>query len=129
MKVLYFFCPFLFFSLFACQKEKHPPFSQVPIYQENIAGFEALKDSLRAICQNPKGQMGIYVYDAQLDKSFSIAGDTLFPLASVYKLPIVASLLAAQEAGKPLPLRFYSPQPRRSPPLRLFYGLGYYGQN
>jgi len=100
MKIIYTLVPLFFLSLFACQKEKHPPFSQLPIYQENIAGFEALEDSLRAICQNPKGQMGIYVYDAQLDKSFSIAGDTLFPLASVYKLPIVASLLAAQEAGK-----------------------------
>ena len=100
MKTLYFFCPFLFLILFACQKEKRPPFSQVPIYQENLSGFDALKDSLQLICQKPKGQMGIYIYDAQLDQSFSIAGDSLFPLASVYKLPIAASLLAAQEAGK-----------------------------
>ena len=47
-----------------------------------------------------KGDVGIYVYDLKKDKVVDIHADTVFPTASIVKIPILVGVMDKLEKGE-----------------------------
>jgi beta-lactamase class A len=59
-----------------------------------------LKERLNALAQNFKGDVGIYVRHLKSGKTVSINADTLFPTASMIKVPITIGMFNKIEKGE-----------------------------
>jgi beta-lactamase class A len=59
--------------------------------------IQQLEKELRAICDTADGKIGIAICFEASNTCININADSLFPLASVYKVPIVAAYLAKAE--------------------------------
>jgi beta-lactamase class A len=83
----------------SCEKEK----KQVPllkVYEVDTQAFEQLKVEVEALANKGGGTIGVAVHYGENNMGFSVNGDEFFPLASVYKLPIAATLLEKVDQGK-----------------------------
>lgn len=54
---------------------------------------KALENKLQELVRGFKGDLGIYVYDLKKNKIASINGDTLYPTASMVKVPILVGVM------------------------------------
>lgn len=59
-----------------------------------------LQKKLTPLIQQHKGIAGIYVYDVKRNKTVSINADTLFPTASMVKVPILIGIMQKIENGE-----------------------------
>lgn len=59
-----------------------------------------LQKKLAPLIQQHKGIAGIYVYDVKRNKTVSINADTLFPTASMVKVPILIGIMHKIEKGE-----------------------------
>lgn len=59
-----------------------------------------LQKKLAPLIQQHKGIAGIYVYDLKRNKTVSINADTLFPTASMVKVPILIGIMHKIEKGE-----------------------------
>lgn len=59
-----------------------------------------LQKKLAPLIQQHKGISGIYVYDVKRNKTVSINADTLFPTASMVKVPILIGIMHKIEKGE-----------------------------
>lgn len=59
-----------------------------------------LQKKLAPLIQQHKGISGIYVYDVKRNKTVSINADTLFPTASMVKVPILIGIMQKIEKGE-----------------------------
>ncbi len=59
-----------------------------------------LQKKLTPLIQQHKGIAGIYVYDVKRNKTVSINADTLFPTASMVKVPILIGIMHKIEKGE-----------------------------
>lgn len=87
----------LFFQ--ACSREKAASLPLVAIYEVDTAAMTQLKSDLAVLCKESNGIVGISAYFGDSEMALHINEGELFPLASVYKVPIVATLLAKVDAG------------------------------
>lgn len=75
-----------------------------PIFAQNIFPKEksdkVLKAKLLNITHNFNGEVGIYVRHLKTGKTVNIAADTIFPTASMIKVPIMIGVFNAIEAKK-----------------------------
>ncbi|UBZ05771.1 class A beta-lactamase-related serine hydrolase [Salegentibacter mishustinae] len=59
-----------------------------------------LQQKLEALVNDFKGDVGIYVKNLQTDKEITINADTIFPTASIVKVPILVKVFDKIEKGK-----------------------------
>ncbi|MEO7248477.1 MAG: serine hydrolase, partial [Novosphingobium sp.] len=59
-----------------------------------------LEMSIAALADGSQGRIGVAAYDLQTGRSVMILGDQPFPMASTSKVAIVATYLAAVDAGR-----------------------------
>jgi beta-lactamase class A len=85
--------------LSACSKEKPAKLPVVSIYEVDTAAMLNLESELLALSKESNGAVGISAYFGDSELSLHINESEFFPLASVYKVPIVATLLAKVDAG------------------------------
>jgi beta-lactamase class A len=62
--------------------------------------LERLQARLRALADGFPGTLGVAVRDLRSGEEVSINGERLFPMASVYKIPIMVEVFRQIEAGK-----------------------------
>jgi len=69
--------------------------------EENQApeGIDRLKMQIKTMIEDFEGEVGVAVKHLESEKELSINGDTLFPMASVFKLPIFVEVLAQIKEG------------------------------
>ncbi len=65
-----------------------------------------LQEQIIALCRDFHGEIGVYVHDLKKNRSVAIQADTLFPTASMVKVPILTGIMARIEAGS---LRYHQP--------------------
>lgn len=82
----------------SCQKEKKV-IPALAIYEVDTQAFEELKREVEALTKKGKGTIGVSVHYGETNMGFSLNGEEFFPLASVYKLPIAATLLNQVDQG------------------------------
>lgn len=58
-----------------------------------------LQEKITALCKDFHGEIGVYVHDLKKNRSVAIQADTLFPTASMVKVPILTGIMARIEAG------------------------------
>ena len=58
-----------------------------------------LQEQITALCKDFHGEIGVYVHDLKKNRSVAIQADTLFPTASMVKVPILTGIMARIEAG------------------------------
>lgn len=63
-------------------------------------GLEKLRARLQEAADAFPGTMGVVVRDVSTGEEISILGDRLFPMASVFKIPILVEVFRQAEAGK-----------------------------
>ena len=61
---------------------------------------QRLADELQAAIQDFHGDIGLYVYDLKKDREVAIRADTVFPTASIVKIPILIGLLRKLSTGE-----------------------------
>src|SRR5690606_28416991 len=59
-----------------------------------------LQKKLAALTQDFKGDVGIYVYNLKTKKEAGINPDTIFPTASIVKVPIMSGIFQQIKLGK-----------------------------
>ena len=85
--------------LWSCNKEKEERVQRLSIYEVDTLAMRNLKSELEALCNESNGKIGVSAYFGDSDLSLHINESEFYPLASVYKVPIVATLLAKVDAG------------------------------
>ncbi len=60
----------------------------------------ALKRQIDTLIKNFHGDIGIYIYDLKKNRSVAINADTLFPTASIVKVPILIGIMDKIEKGE-----------------------------
>lgn len=83
MRIMLFFLPILLFNISFSQKTNH-----------------RLQKEIEPLLQSHKGVAGIFVYDLKRNKIVSINADTLFPTASMVKVPILIGIMKKIETGE-----------------------------
>lgn len=58
-----------------------------------------LQEQIAVLCKDFRGEIGIYVHDLKKNRTVSLRADTLFPTASMVKVPILTGIMAKIEAG------------------------------
>lgn len=58
-----------------------------------------LQKQIAVLCKDFHGDIGIYVHDLKRNRSIALSADTLFPTASMVKVPILTGIMAKIEAG------------------------------
>jgi len=59
-----------------------------------------LEKQIRELIQGFHGDIGIYVHDLKHDKTVSINADTIFPTASIVKIPILIGVMSKIQRGE-----------------------------
>jgi beta-lactamase class A len=59
-----------------------------------------LQTQLSGLLQNFKGNIGVYVHDLKKNRIVAINADTIFPTASMVKIPILTGIMRKIEAGE-----------------------------
>lgn len=80
--VLYIVCFSFCLQSFAQREDKH------------------LKKEIAALLEGYKGDIGVYVHDLKRNKTVSINSDTIFPTASMIKVPILTGIMHKIERGE-----------------------------
>jgi beta-lactamase class A len=58
-----------------------------------------LQEQIAVLCKDFHGEIGVYVHDLKKNRSVAIQADTVFPTASMVKVPILTGIMAKIEAG------------------------------
>lgn len=65
-----------------------------------------LQEQIAGLCKDFHGEIGVYVHDLKKNRFVAIQADTLFPTASMVKVPILTGVMAKIEAGS---LNYHQP--------------------
>lgn len=65
-----------------------------------------LQQQITVLCKDFHGEIGVYVHDLKKNRFVAIQADTLFPTASMVKVPILTGVMAKIETGG---LRYHQP--------------------
>ena len=82
------FIVFIQFSLWAVQEDQPP------------RGIERLKKQIEGVIRDVEGEVGVAVKHLESGQELYINGDMYFPMASVFKVPILVEVLAQIKEGK-----------------------------
>lgn len=63
-------------------------------------GIKRLKMQIEAVIENIEGEVGVAVRHLESGEELDINGDTFFPMASVFKLPILVEVMAQIKEGQ-----------------------------
>ncbi len=77
--------------------------SLIPLSTEEVQapeGVNRLKFQIEAVIEGIEGEVGVAVKHLESGKELDINGDTFFPMASVFKLPILVETMAQIKEGK-----------------------------
>jgi beta-lactamase class A len=85
---LAFFIVFMHFSVWAEKEAKAP------------TGIERLKKQIEGVIRGTEGEVGVAVKHLESGQELYINGDMYFPMASVFKVPILVEVLAQTKEGK-----------------------------
>ena len=79
-----------------------PAFFWIPslTFAQNIRTDKKLHREVEALIKDFKGTIGIYVKDLRNQKTVSINADTIFPTASLVKIPILTGIMDKIEKGE-----------------------------
>jgi beta-lactamase class A len=86
--LLAFFIVFMQFSIWAEQEAQTP------------TGIERLKKQIEGVIRGVEGEVGVAVKHLESGQELYINGDMHFPMASVFKVPILVEVLAQTKEGK-----------------------------
>lgn len=84
-------------NLLGCQPKEKPFLPSVTRYKVDTTAFSDLTSQLQKLSKEFSGTIGISIYVEETATRFELNSDEFFPLASVYKLPIVATLAKQAE--------------------------------
>lgn len=59
-----------------------------------------LQRQIETLCRDFHGDIGVYVHDLKRNRTIAINADTVFPTASMIKVPILAGIMKKIEAGE-----------------------------
>jgi len=59
-----------------------------------------LQRQIETLCRDFRGNIGVYVHDLKRDRIIAINADTVFPTASIIKVPILAGIMKKIEKGE-----------------------------
>lgn len=59
-----------------------------------------LTKAIQALCQNFQGDIGIYIHDLKKNTNVAFQADSVFPTASMVKIPILAGIMQKIENGE-----------------------------
>lgn len=59
-----------------------------------------LQKQIETLCRDFRGDIGIYVHDLKKNRTIAINADTVFPTASMIKVPILAGIMKKIETGE-----------------------------
>jgi len=59
-----------------------------------------LQRQIETLCRGFRGDIGVYVHDLKKNRTIAINADTVFPTASMIKVPILAGIMKKIEAGE-----------------------------
>lgn len=59
-----------------------------------------LQKKIETLCRDFHGDIGVYVHDLKKNRTIAINADTVFPTASMIKIPILAGIIKKIEAGE-----------------------------
>lgn len=59
-----------------------------------------LQKKIETLCRDFHGEIGVYVHDLKKNRIIAINADTVFPTASMIKVPILAGIMKKIEAGE-----------------------------
>lgn len=74
--------------------------SSMPFLMAQKKTDKNLEKELTQLVSNFKGDVGIYVYNLKTEKEAGINADTIFPTASIVKVPILVEVFKQINAGK-----------------------------
>ncbi|MFQ6070947.1 MAG: class A beta-lactamase [Candidatus Aminicenantales bacterium] len=77
----------------------HLAFTQAP-QSKKPEGIDRLKAQIEQIVRGLKGEIGVAVKHLETGEELSINGDTYFPMASVFKIPILVETMAQVKEGR-----------------------------
>jgi beta-lactamase class A len=86
--LLVFFIVFMQFSVWAEQEAQSP------------TGIKRLKKQIEGVIRGTEGEVGVAVKHLESGQELYINGDMNFPMASVFKIPILVEVLAQIKEGK-----------------------------
>jgi len=69
-------------------------------FSQNVTSDRTLQKGLENITQNFKGIAGVYVYNLKTGKEAGVNADSIFPTASIVKVPIIVGLFEKINKGK-----------------------------
>jgi beta-lactamase class A len=71
----------------------------LPVFTTAQKTDKKLQQQIEALVKGFKGDIGIYIHDLRHNKTVSINADTVFPTASIVKLPILTGIMDKLEKG------------------------------
>lgn len=71
-----------------------------PLFSQNVETDHILQKGLENITRNFKGVAGVYVYNLKTGKEAGVNADTIFPTASIVKVPIILGIFDKIQKGK-----------------------------
>ncbi len=104
-----------FDSAFAAKQVQQAPVRSAPVVRQTFTAnlvplalaapsrqvfSSPLEMSIAALADGSQGRIGVAAYDLTTGRSVAILGDQAFPMASTSKVAIVATFLAAVDAGR-----------------------------
>ncbi len=81
-------------------QEEETPAARMKMATASKAKPERLEKQIQAVIKGAEGEVGVAARHLESGAELSINGDTLFPMASVFKLPILVEILAQVKEGK-----------------------------
>lgn len=69
-------------------------------FAQKIKTDKALEKKIREICADFNGDVGVYVYHTKKHKEVAIQADTIFPTASIVKVPILVGVFHKIKSGE-----------------------------
>lgn len=85
MKRLYLLCCILFFAFTAAQAQKSD---------------KKLQSRIQSLLQGYHGEVGVYVHDLEKNRTVAINADSIFPTASMVKIPILTGIMHKLQDGE-----------------------------
>jgi len=67
---------------------------------ETAQGIERLKKQIQGVISGIEGEVGVAVKHIETGEELSINGDTYFPMASVFKVPVLVEVMAQIKEGR-----------------------------
>jgi beta-lactamase class A len=68
--------------------------------QPSLAGLQRLEKQIRDVIEGEEGEVGVSLLHIETGRALAVNGDTPFPMASTFKVPILVEVLAQVREGR-----------------------------